>query len=516
MRLLYKACFRTGTKRKIELKDIAPVVREWAAKKAGTIPEFAQELARTKPNASVNGVFIDRESGPCFAFELLHPDAADSSLKWRTTIACARNDRGTFNTEVALYNGREDGTARPASALTSRPYIVHLLISEFGAEYGFDLSCKPISFSKEMTSDVVKQIYDPLRKLPLLVISARNDNDRPVLSTHEIEKIASLLAGTALVYVATNRFTAFRLEEQVGKSMACYNGAMRLYWPIPAEGVRSFPPFWRADEVMRLDKRLSRQLLLRVSSFTAGFESEVSYDCLMAYRAEAKRNELLRSPELKTLMGAHAELQQLLDLYVEDNDVLKKRVLALTAGIEAHERELMQASSRIEELTHALDARKAVPKEHLEGPQILVFRNVLEAVEQITESYSENTLAITPKAMKGAEDSNYEEPADVYRALEWLATTYLADGKKDLTTLRASCLQVCRMTYHASQGHAMEVHPEDYHVNYEGKKYDLAEHLCKGTSRDGRRTIRIGFAYDDEKKRVIVGYISQHQTTAAT
>jgi hypothetical protein len=337
-----------------------------------------------------------------------------------------------------------------------------------------------------------------------------------VLEQYQIEKITYLLAGTALVYVAKNRFPSIRLEEYAGKSMGCYNGAARLYWPIPAEGDRPYHPYWTVPNITLLDRKFANHLLLRVSSFTVGLESQVSHGALMEHKAEGKRKLLMMDAKLQDVLRDHNELQQIMDLYLKDNDGLKKQVACLTSTIEDLERKLSTSSDRIEQLTNALEARKAAPEEQEQQQAAFVFRNVLEAVEQIRRSYSENTIVITPKALKGAKDCLYDEPADVYAALEWLATTYLEEGTRNPEDLKASCLQRCRMTYNPGQGNAMVFHPEDYHVSYQNKKYALREHLSKGTSRDGRRTIRIGFAYDDENMRVIIGYISQHQTNAAT
>ncbi|MCX6774061.1 MAG: hypothetical protein NTY68_03650 [Candidatus Micrarchaeota archaeon] len=516
MRLIYKAGFRTGTKQKAELKDIVAVVREWANKKNIHVPEFADEIQKESNGIAVKGAFMDKDGMPCFAFEITHPDASNKSLLWRSTIALAKNAMETFDTEIALYIGWADNSNRPLYPISTRPTIVPELIYNFGAECGFDLTCSPILLSSDMVKPLVERIFDPGRKLPILIISARNITDRPVLDQFNIERITHLLAGTALVYVAKNKFPSIRLEEHAGKSMGCYNGAARLYWPIPAEGERPYHPYWTVPNITLMERKFANHLLLRVAAYTVGLESQVSHGALMEHKAEGKRKLLMMDAKLQDTLKDHNELQQLLDMYIGDNDGLKKQVAYLTSTIEDLERKLAAALGRIEHLTNALEARKAAPEEQEQEQAALVFRNVLEAVEQIKRSYSENTIVITPKALKGAKESLYEEPADVHAALEWLATTYLEDGTRNPEDLKASCLQRCRMTYNPGQGNAMVFHPEDYHVTYQNKKYSLREHLAKGTSRDGRRTIRIGFAYDDENRRVIVGYISQHQTTEAT
>ena len=55
-----------------------------------------------------------------------------------------------------------------------------------------------------------------------------------------------------------------------------------------------------------------------------------------------------------------------------------------------------------------------------------------------------------------------------------------------------------------------------YVTKVDGKARRLRDHVGKGNSKDPRHTIRIGFDWDKEQQAVIVGYIGQHQQTAAT
>ena len=52
-----------------------------------------------------------------------------------------------------------------------------------------------------------------------------------------------------------------------------------------------------------------------------------------------------------------------------------------------------------------------------------------------------------------------------------------------------------------------------YTTTVDGKTYELYSHVGKGNSFDPQNTIRIAFAWDDELRKVIVGYIGLHQRT---
>ena len=67
-------------------------------------------------------------------------------------------------------------------------------------------------------------------------------------------------------------------------------------------------------------------------------------------------------------------------------------------------------------------------------------------------------------------------------------------------------------TYKASQREeSIAKYREWYETLVNGKTWYLGTHIGKGTSRDPRHTIRIGFVRDQENNRVIVGFIGLHQ-----
>ncbi len=78
--------------------------------------------------------------------------------------------------------------------------------------------------------------------------------------------------------------------------------------------------------------------------------------------------------------------------------------------------------------------------------------------------------------------------------LAWLATTY-----RDASGTRIG---------EACSGWSLKTNQVEESI---AKTWFLGAHLGKGTSRDPRHTIRIGFARDDENERVIVGFIGLHQ-----
>ena len=59
----------------------------------------------------------------------------------------------------------------------------------------------------------------------------------------------------------------------------------------------------------------------------------------------------------------------------------------------------------------------------------------------------------------------------------------------------------------------MSMYANDYEVNYGGSRTKLKEHIGYGTSTEPRHTIRIAFFFDEKLRKVIIGYVGQHQAT---
>ncbi len=112
----------------------------------------------------------------------------------------------------------------------------------------------------------------------------------------------------------------------------------------------------------------------------------------------------------------------------------------------------------------------------------------------------------------------FDQPNQVYSALEWLATTYRNSrtGEKPVGNLDVSLFTTCGWRYRPFQ---LDAAPGKYRSDYQttdaGRKYILDEHIGRGTGRTPGQ-IRVAFAWDEERKMVFVGYIGRHQRPSVT
>ena len=118
----------------------------------------------------------------------------------------------------------------------------------------------------------------------------------------------------------------------------------------------------------------------------------------------------------------------------------------------------------------------------------------------------------------GSEHKMYfDQPNQVYSALEWLATTYRNSrtGEKPVGNLDVSLFTTCGWRYRPLQPDgALGRHRSDYQASDDGKTYTLEEHIGRGTGRTPGQ-IRVAFTWDDERKVVVVGYVGRQQRASA-
>lgn len=192
----------------------------------------------------------------------------------------------------------------------------------------------------------------------------------------------------------------------------------------------------------------------------------------------------------------------------KENDDLERQVETL-------KEQLYETRSVGEGLRLALAYKEDGSVEEVEFP---ILEYVKAAVELATERFRDRLL-FQCNSESTIEDNPFKWPEQVWKALEWLATSYY-DSRIGLATnpdLDVSCREASGMWYKTSQhDNTMALYRNAYTTRVNGRIIWLGEHIGKGTGFDPRRTIRIGFDWDRTLQKVIIGYIGRHQTTSAS
>ena len=191
----------------------------------------------------------------------------------------------------------------------------------------------------------------------------------------------------------------------------------------------------------------------------------------------------------------------------------RERLDAANATLRLAKEQLDDENGRLRgELDHArsteehwrrayIDARRARAADDGGDPKIDTVATAL----QIAGRAFPDALAVS---LNGKSDPSvpFAKPGEVFDALAWLATAYRRSGAPDIA-------ESCPGWFHKPDQSESTVgkYPDWYRTSYEGRTVAVTNHIGRGASFDPRSTIRIGFAWDEDARRVVVGYVGLHQ-----
>ena len=112
----------------------------------------------------------------------------------------------------------------------------------------------------------------------------------------------------------------------------------------------------------------------------------------------------------------------------------------------------------------------------------------------------------------------FDNPQQIWDALEWLATTYYQakTGESGESDFDLSLRRTCGWRYTPDQSNTTVGQYRDYYETRVGnRRRELREHIGTGNGYH-RGTIRIAFAWEADEQKVVVGFIGRHQRTDAS
>ena len=284
------------------------------------------------------------------------------------------------------------------------------------------------------------------------------------------------------------------------------------YAPVhPIAGVRSEEVkrgARRAELQQQIDDALARFEALKVQTPTPPPVAESVEEVSDTAQAVEPAEPLISEEELASLRAEKESLAQTNRSLVSDNTLLKEQAnqwsseLGESRNLAESWRHSYQESRR----SRALVAVEPMPE----------VQSVDQAVRLAQQKFSDRlSLQLNAKSDTGIP---FDNPRQVWDALEWLATVYYdaKTGGSTETDLDLSLRQVCGWHYTPAQSPVtMGQYREYYEAWVRGRKRELHEHIGTGTGYH-RGTIRIAFLWEADQKKLVIGYIGRHQRTDAS
>lgn len=231
------------------LECVETRVREWLVHRSQA-PQFDSEVVEGTWSDDDYEISIERGS---------LGDVGYASFKWecqdrrspdfwlRLDVDLATNGGPVEASIESYFLERED--ADPPDMLAGPPPIVHELLDAFDCYLGEERLANGVTrvSTDEVPAFAAGRILSPERRLPIIAVSQDGRGNTSV----DLERLQRVLAGVAAV--ATYGSAAVGLRDQLGWQLACYNGALRVYWPgCATQDASNSHRVWMGREATRL------------------------------------------------------------------------------------------------------------------------------------------------------------------------------------------------------------------------------------------------------------------------
>ena len=484
------------------LDAVADVALKWAQPRfGGEIPEGNGEW---HANGDVVRVRRGEVSDACF-WELIleHPDREDDGYRWRTEVRIA-----TLGEHVDAYIDVRllaVGLALlPDGKDVGRPGLMLDVISRFQCAFGgHPLTARALPVSganaEVFTRDVI--LY-PLRRLPVVVVT-RSPNGFAVTP----DTLQSWLVGLATVAIYDDD-ASWMLTEQLGQAMACFGGAIRIYWPgcSPADNHWRHRR-WLPEHVRELGARLPRILFNDFASRFPRFADQYLFEEVTRQVRRAEQEETLRRLQGS---GADEEFIQLLSDTVDEAE--RQRVLWEQRALDLEQAnvQLRQELDQVRQNFRFIGlAAGGSDNEEDDGAEVNSVRGAVELAAKL------GSIRFLTSAIETAAESTYHEPGAVYGAFEVLDELARELRKSQaLGRTFEDWLGERGIEYSSHESRTAMGKWGSERRFWDGELLRTMEaHIKFGVDGNPRYCLRIYLDWDTAENEWVVGHIGRHLTT---
>lgn len=431
-----------------------------------------------------------------------------SRLLWRTDCVIVRAGEPSptvrFSITVAAGGATDSSFLfRPPS---SRPRIVYTIMDRYGGREEFPLKSKFFNIAATEAEPFSGFLLNPRRSMPVVFVSRTNQTEALLCDPSHL---ANMLVGIAYVCVADSVQLSWNMTEHLDNRLNAYDGTVRLYWPRMSP---DDPPYrhrwWNARQLG--DRNIGGELLrlIGTASVTRYVPGLVRWEDIERENTRRTIHLLQTSATNETSKLSEEWLRQY-EVDLAALDLARKEMAAMSDLLVEREGEI-----RLWKNMYLQAQRVRAADTDAQPADVPGIENADQAIDAARNDFANRLEILDGRVSKEA--SQFEQPELLYAAFNWLATTYwnARASVERCTDLDHSCRESCQFRYNAHQSEiTMNMFATDYEVNYQGTRVKLREHIGYGVSTEPRHTIRVAFFFDEASRKVIVGYVGQHQAT---
>lgn len=489
---------------------------EWVASRKGLVlPAGVDFSVDCAPYEAGKGYTLESrtytgQNGVAWGLRLTNPDAEPDVL-WASETTVHQNIHGATWVSCSVSVGRISESLTPVIRPPNRPGIVERILSRHAGEGILPLTPMALCCGVDEVTHLLRLLMSEDRHHPVVFVSTTWDGRRFC----DVKKLADQLCGLAYVIVGTSAEVSEMLGHSLPTRLNCFDGGVRIYWPgFSQESSPLENPLWIRSRIQALDTshplRLSREILTRIAAVSV-------YTSSPSFISWAKIADWQRANAIEEARQNNEKGKEL-DLFVAENKEVQAEVRRLTRALEETAQEVAKYKNLAESFRLALQSGN---KEEVVASLESGIETVADALAVAAKEFPEQ-LIFAWNSKSDGDDSVFENPDGVYTVLHLLGTVYFDShiGKK-------RCPDFDKVVREAAPGWSHEPHQAKgtmthhkfwdwYHTKHDGVEYSLPEHFKFGTKKDERHSIRIGFAWDSNLKKFILGYLGQHPETRAS
>jgi len=488
----------------------AKYLRTWCTKLSETVelveqhPLDGHKITCLEKSANLSKLFI---------LDWHHPHEIDSSISWIAQCALALYN-GSIQISVVLRISADRIIIRPVRFELGRPRIVTNILSRYKSSIdGWQIPTGTDRISSSNLQIYVDNVLrNPLRNLPVIMVSPDSWNGGYVVSN---DVLFERIKGFAHVALLSDKWAAFKLTDALDKSLSCYDGAIRIYWPgfKVEDNPYQHNLFLSSTIRSSIEKGLPFQdylfkTLAAVASFryTEGSIIRSTRQAILDLERQ-KVEELREKIQAGDIEKDKLETQLLETL--ETNDQLTEQIKNLNE-------ELVAQKSQWAEVSQAM-AVEQKQKEESQATSKKPIEKVIDAFKKAKEDFT-GPLVFLDSAAKSAQESVYKNPDRVYQAFEALHKV-ASEWKEKRGKIGRDFKQILQDDYgfevHQVSTTSGSKHREEYTFQYKGCPLLFSDHITIGAKQPDK-CCSIHWVRDDEKLVLAIGYCGKHLPNTKT
>lgn len=501
-----------------EYENIIAEVLAWIGKKS-SIEVTAQPNKKVfeveEDGNRVEAVNLSLPSGQFWALEYRHPCTQINGRFWNTEICLAEQP----SNKGCLFGLRLSTISE--QAVIERPIpTIPAIIRQLGIHVdGRLIDDSPALLSADTSQDQLDDFLDYLedstRTTPIIIVTLPNQSKDIRQCLIDPFRLARMTQGIAKVYVLWPEIT-YKLSDKFGSRLSVYNGASRIYLP-------GFPNSEKEHPLFLPERYNNRPHVL---------ESMIRrFAAIHSINHPNAENDLPRFIQIKSFYLDHISINQTkengkdsvrLSIALNQLDVLKEQMdqaLSLAAEEEASRK---TAEKELEALRMELEGLKSAFSVKADPVVRILDKGIFPPLREVGEwgnACLNGRVLIHPRALRGAKKALYENPPLVYQGLILLSREYweMKQGGEKLRDVFINEARRLGLDYAGSIDpvRARE-YGDEYFVDVGRERFFLNMHLSRGNSKEERHCLRIYYAWDEDKNRVVVGHLPSHLTNRYT